>query len=259
MKSIDIKIANAQRRIEEERKAQTPNHAPTQGLTDMASTANNNVPMRKPAMGAGLDIPGTEGITKGAPLYGAVVAHIAEIGIGASAPGEMVRRTTFFPPIQVHDGDTIELGTFGGIKIIRTEPAECSPTFSVGFAPTLRPIEETCTVAEAMDRLKLAMKEDPDYARTWHDNIAMALLHGAIGIHTDRYVANAGAAIFMERCFDVDTSEHAKRVWLEDSTQVVVESPTSIIKSLSTEGNARHALFAAMVDACGGVHMDARK
>lgn len=55
-------------------------------------------------------------------------------------------------------------------------------------------------IENAIKTLSNAMKEDPDYARGWFDNISMAVQDaGCI-----RFIANNGAARFMKTAFDVD-------------------------------------------------------
>ena len=60
-------------------------------------------------------------------------------------------------------------------------------------------------IQKAMDTLRKAFKDDPDYAWGWHCNIAMALYD--IGCSPKK--ANMGAALFMRRCFGVNTNEHS--------------------------------------------------
>ena len=69
------------------------------------------------------------------------------------------------------------------------------------------------TIKDAMDRLKQAMIEEPDYAYAWHANIAMAC-YDALPIaktnkqnRLDHKIANESATTFMKRCFDVETSK----------------------------------------------------
>lgn len=62
-------------------------------------------------------------------------------------------------------------------------------------------------IAEAVAVLKRAMAEDPDYARTWHDNAAMCF-YDAIPegrLTDDHRIANEGAARFMKLAFEVET------------------------------------------------------
>lgn len=55
---------------------------------------------------------------------------------------------------------------------------------------------------EAFETLKQAMKDDPEYAWSWHCNIAV-MCRDAGATHN---VSNDGAARFMKLCFGVDTS-----------------------------------------------------
>ena len=61
---------------------------------------------------------------------------------------------------------------------------------------------------EAVDHLRKAFRADPDFARTWHDNLAMSFFDAQIhadGAFSHHEVANDGAARFMRLAFDVDT------------------------------------------------------
>ena len=69
------------------------------------------------------------------------------------------------------------------------------------------------TVKQAFDTLKAALQADDEYAWSWHCNIAMAFVdtepeYGSRNLHK---VANGGAAIFMQRCFDIDIKQ--SRQW----------------------------------------------
>jgi len=76
-------------------------------------------------------------------------------------------------------------------------------------------------IAVAMEMLRKAMKNEPDYAFSWHSNIAMAL-YDSIRIadqeainHTEDTlnhsealrIGNEGASRFMKICFDAETSQ----------------------------------------------------
>lgn len=68
------------------------------------------------------------------------------------------------------------------------------------------------TVKDAFDVLRKAMQSDPDYAWSWHCNIAMAQYDAMItGRMLDRELihkkANEGAAKFMKLCFGVEGYE----------------------------------------------------
>jgi len=77
------------------------------------------------------------------------------------------------------------------------------------------------TIEQAMDRLRKAMKDEPDYAYSWHANIAMAC-YDSVKIadqeainHVDdtldhmeaMRIGNEGASRFMKICFDAETSQ----------------------------------------------------
>lgn len=67
-----------------------------------------------------------------------------------------------------------------------------------------RPISEAArtVVGQAFNTLKQAIHADPEYAWSWHCNIAMASVDQ--GMHP--HAANRAAAHFMLVCFDVDTT-----------------------------------------------------
>lgn len=62
----------------------------------------------------------------------------------------------------------------------------------------------------AMETLKAAFKADPDYAHSWHCNLAMAFCdamdENCIDENCKMVWTNAGAARFMKAAFDVKTS-----------------------------------------------------
>lgn len=53
--------------------------------------------------------------------------------------------------------------------------------------------------------LKAALQSDPEYAWSWHCNVAMMFVDAG----GDHHVGNQGAARFMKLCFDVDTTKCA--------------------------------------------------
>lgn len=57
------------------------------------------------------------------------------------------------------------------------------------------------TTKQAFDRLQRALKDDPNYAYSWHCNIAMC----AIDLGVSRQVGNKAATNFMKLAFGVDT------------------------------------------------------
>jgi hypothetical protein len=87
-----------------------------------------------------------------------------------------------------------------------------------------KPVNDTdtkidITITDAFNRLKKALNDDPDYAWSWHCNIAVAYQDEG-GTHQ---AANRAAARFMRNCFDADANEydpdliakarHAEPVW----------------------------------------------
>ena len=66
---------------------------------------------------------------------------------------------------------------------------------------------ESVTAKWAMEVLSQRLKDDPDYAYSWHCNIAMACYDSMNDIdHEDRHtVSNEAASRFMKMAFDVDT------------------------------------------------------
>lgn len=59
-------------------------------------------------------------------------------------------------------------------------------------------------VEGAMTVLKEAFKQDPDYAHSWHCNIACMVMDAG----ADHKVANDGASRFMKLAFDINTKEN---------------------------------------------------
>ena len=66
------------------------------------------------------------------------------------------------------------------------------------------------TIKQAMDRLRKAFKDEPDYAHGWHYNVAMACYDAVNPSELDEgdahNIGNDAATRFMKNCFDVDTS-----------------------------------------------------
>jgi outer membrane PBP1 activator LpoA protein len=60
--------------------------------------------------------------------------------------------------------------------------------------------QEQAPVADAMKTVTKAMQDDPDYAWSWHCNVAMAFVDAG----GDSYTANQGAARFMRLLANVD-------------------------------------------------------
>lgn len=69
---------------------------------------------------------------------------------------------------------------------------------------------EINTIPDALQVLKLSMKDDMEYVWAWQCNIAMAMVDAGC----DHKVANIGASVFLERLFDVDvtTSKYYKDI-----------------------------------------------
>lgn len=68
-------------------------------------------------------------------------------------------------------------------------------------------------IKDAFAVLKAALQADDEYAWSWHCNIAMAFVdtepeYGGRNLHRS---ANEGAAIFMQRCFNIDVRQ--SRQW----------------------------------------------
>lgn len=331
-RSLDRKIEASKRRQAEEQRGQASSKAPTQGLTDLASTANNNIPARqpmgKPPIGlvpaaycdkgvtvlerlhavrdaisrrdaAGLDrMPEWEAerdqLTYWCSLDSNRVSNwileraikeftrtilpggrnITSVAYKVERPGQVFERVVFDPPITVQEGDIIEMRS-GAVHVTRDMIADSSPTLNVGIRNSTRetievtpgraalPVDQICTVAEAMDRLKLAMQQDPDYARTWHDNIAMAFVDGmrwtdeALGLsEPDQYMlnhtrraANRAAVHLMDMAFQADTSKHAASLrnkadfW--DNLANARPLHTKIVKNTAIAGSLDAQLAAA--------------
>ena len=72
-------------------------------------------------------------------------------------------------------------------------------------------------IESAMDVLKKAFEKDPDYAYSWHCNVAMAcydtIMRRSEGISHERAheISNDAASAFMRICFDVTTVHSLKR------------------------------------------------
>ncbi len=66
-------------------------------------------------------------------------------------------------------------------------------------------------VADALETVKRALRDDPSYAHTWHCNLAMSFsdaIPEALEMQHEDLCAirNEGASRFMKLCFDVETS-----------------------------------------------------
>lgn len=65
-------------------------------------------------------------------------------------------------------------------------------------------IVDGITAKAAMGALKKALRADPEYAWSWHCNIAMAALDEGL----EHKKANQAAARFMRNAFDIDTTKN---------------------------------------------------
>lgn len=61
--------------------------------------------------------------------------------------------------------------------------------------------KKSYTVGNAIETLKNKMQYDPEYAQSWHDNIAVCAADAGASYNE----ANEGASRFMKLCFDVNT------------------------------------------------------
>jgi hypothetical protein len=68
-------------------------------------------------------------------------------------------------------------------------------------------LHEAQQAPAALDALKAALKGGDAYAWSWHCNIAMAVVDAGTNAADKHRLGNEGAAIFMRRVFDVDTSQ----------------------------------------------------
>jgi hypothetical protein len=67
------------------------------------------------------------------------------------------------------------------------------------------------TPKEAVECLSAAFKADPDYAHTWHCNIAMAMYDELTPTTPNPIeVCNRAATRFMKNAFDVETAQEPK-------------------------------------------------
>jgi len=65
------------------------------------------------------------------------------------------------------------------------------------------------TIEQAINRLKQAMKDEPDYAHGWHCNIAVSVYDATttdIDVGEAHRLGNDAASRFMKLCFDAETS-----------------------------------------------------
>lgn len=62
-------------------------------------------------------------------------------------------------------------------------------------------------IENAIKTLSNAMNTDPDYARSWYDNISVMMQDAGC----ERDIANDGASRFMKLAFKIDVDEDRKR------------------------------------------------
>lgn len=70
-------------------------------------------------------------------------------------------------------------------------------------------------IKEAMKVLSFALQNDPDYARSWHANIAMVAQDAGAPHHE----SNVRAADFMKRVFGVDTTREPARTEIRNTCE----------------------------------------
>jgi hypothetical protein len=62
------------------------------------------------------------------------------------------------------------------------------------------------SVKEAFEIIKHEIKNNPDYANSWHSNIAMAVYDTMTDPHEEKhFVSNEAATRFIKSYFDVET------------------------------------------------------
>jgi hypothetical protein len=96
----------------------------------------------------------------------------------------------------------------------------------------IKPAGDGGEVARAFMVLTRAMRSDPDYAWSWHCNIAMSFYDVALLIEpsAERHkVSNEAAARFMKQCFGADTSKHPRELAAipEEPVSVMPDAPES--------------------------------
>lgn len=67
------------------------------------------------------------------------------------------------------------------------------------------------TIKMAMDRLKIALKDDDDYAHTWHCNLAMSIFdsipsNDLMNEECSHTISNHAARRFIKMVFNINTS-----------------------------------------------------
>lgn len=189
MSSLDRRIEAARRRGERERAAAHPQ--PTQGLTSTMSTESCDIAQPRNQVPTFLGGDWPKNVT------GHMWAAIAVYGVDCSVTKELAPTDALVQAMK---------------EVERMESCLLAE-------PTRTPS------SQAMNVLCRALQEDPDYARSWHDNIAMAFKDSweqqAINKNSNlstasrtlvHNLANDAAARFMHMCFGADTSKHADKM-----------------------------------------------
>jgi hypothetical protein len=96
-------------------------------------------------------------------------------------------------------------------KVERLEDIVNKSDFSIGLGANADKVTaKKNDTEEAMKALREAFKADPDYAHSWHCNLAMAFYdamdENCIDENCKMVWTNAGAARFMKLAFDIETS-----------------------------------------------------
>ena len=112
---------------------------------------------------------------------------------------------------------------FIGDEIIKTWPL----TFEV--APPPAPAQP---IAQAVQTLIKAMQDDPEYAWSWHCNIAMAFVDAG----GDRYTANQGAARFLELFARVQPAHELPTQPAQQEPVAIPEDVRSVAKAMQENG-----------------------
>jgi hypothetical protein len=136
-------------------------------------------------------------------------------------------------PAQVAHAEAVENLTVKESLTVEPCNKSCAPGYCY-CEPIIKPEikghnvepEQAEPVADAMKTVIKAMQADPDYAWSWHCNVAMAFADAG----GDPYTANQGAARFMRLLANVDPAHELpphppRREWrsLEDTERAAVQ------------------------------------
>lgn len=226
MTSLDRKIEAARLRTERERAAAAPNHMPTQGLTSQLSTKDKDVPL----------------------VRGNVIKNLPEVGMGPRHPPlagktllerneDILQAIAQLNAQDAATGKQWEAEMLNRVQANLQMPKSAQQAIANGVIPHPG-------VADAMITLRRAFKDDPDFARSWHDNLAMAFFDASGWANEDEGLVNpnsrtralahkAGnraAAHFMRMAFDVDTGP------------TTLAARQNHIRSIATDGFANRTL-----------------